>query len=241
MDWTSQHTKTKLTERAQGLNGRTYEVVSTGIPKPVRAYRKGGDGSDGRKAKRECIATVPTVELGILCAEQVERWARNADSGSDDAQRAQVAQQTRETLSASQARVEYLVTVPYAQMTVAQETLGNTGLHTTLMCRPAERYGPAAQPGHTLPRAALWRAVRQVNDDLVARGVEDRLGGDHPLNFHNEHHELERRLTRFLQDHYRWDADGEIEPFVDPLPPRTATSGTETLANHPSAGILTIE
>ena len=203
MKWSNHHTRKQMTTKAQGEEGRTYEVVSTGTMNPARAYSVKHE-PNRRPDKKTLIARVPTISLAVLATEQVERWEQNGDLHNEDPTVAKRAQETRDALNA-EPRFTYTFSVPVSQITTVQEALHDGGLDIHLNCMTPHR--AAVLKRAILPLAGLWKAINAVNEDLDMRGVQPNLPGPHLIEPYSAANRETTELLLLMQTHYRWDTD----------------------------------
>ena len=136
MKWRNHYTKKRLTMKANGDNGRTYEVVSTSIPHPVRAYSIERQPYT-RRTKRISIAVVPTIALAVMAAEQAERWEQNGDLSHENANVANSAKKKRQEMEDGP-RVRYELSIPVSQMITFQQNVPHDGLHIRINFTPED-------------------------------------------------------------------------------------------------------
>ena len=214
MNWNRKHAKTSLTMWAEPQRGYRFEVVAKDIQAPVKAH------ATTPEQKRHQIASVPTIEIGILAAERV--WEVEF--------RKQHSAEQMKTINQARAEgptVRYVLDVTEPQAMVAQQCIEFLyGTVTNMrMLHDDDPEGPGTA---LLQPASLWEAVQLVNEDLTTRGewppMRDILMQGAPGG--REAHDL----TLFLQNNYRWERDGTL---VEAIWPDQGATWVELAAQHP--------
>ena len=197
MIWRSRFEAKRSTLEANGINGRTYLVESRGNAKPTKVYE-----SD-RMGRKKTIATVPTLALGVMCAEHANAAATRIEAESANADTRERAAAQLERWSEG-AQAHYWLSVPHDRMAMIQEFLPLTRAVTALSMVDDGTVPPDAP---TIPPPAVWAAATRVNRDLAERGETPRI----PMhrNAGTERPET-AELLEMLQTSYRWDQDIQI-------------------------------
>ena len=194
LTWNRTYSRVKLTMEAQPEPGYRYEIISTGVPNPVNVH------ATTPYLPRKRAATVPTIELAMLCAEQLWRWAINNDAHPDNAgvtdQRRQAAQARLEDLM-SGPKVHYIIEIPTTQMMTAQYSLAHAGLNIDM--RPHFPDGEM-DPETVVDENRIYEAVSAVNQDLASQHLAPLLKVP-PLMYHVEN---PQQYLEMLQREYRW-------------------------------------
>ena len=196
MQWKTIHTRTAMKLTAHGRNGRRYEVVSAGIPKPVHTYSLNPDQkTPAGKVPRRRIATTPNIGLGILSAEQVERWERNGDLHHADPNIVSAEHEQRHREATGQHAI-YTLSAPISQMMVTQDALQDLGIGSQL---DFQQLGPRPEISRTIPLPSLRNAIEAVNDDLTAWDLQPRMKPPPMTELYPQ-----GNLVAFLQHNFRW-------------------------------------
>ena len=203
MNWSNHSTPKTMTMKAQGEEGRAYEVVSTGIMNPVRAYSV-ERGTTKRRHKKTLIARVPTINIALISAEEVERQERNGDIRHEDPAVVKRAQETRDALK-TEPRFTYTFSTPVSQMTTVQKTLDQAIFDIRLNCNLYQE--AATLKAAIIHLAELWKAIGAVNEELDIRGLQPKLPGPHLMTPYSATNPETTELQLLLQTHFRWDYD----------------------------------
>ena len=227
MKWSHYYTKKRLTMKANGDHGRAYEVVSTSIPGPVRAYSIERQPY-ARRPKRTSIAVVPTIALAVMAAEQAERWEQNGDLRHENADVANSAKTKRQEMEEGP-RVRYEFSIPVSQMITFQQNVPYDGLHIRINFTPEDN-APHEQ-NHPLPLTSIRNAIMAVNADLDKRGITPKLAEPKLMEPYSAADSFTMDLLLFLQNNFQWDIEGHM------LGNRWAKAGhnwTDVTTQHPT-------
>ena len=206
MKWSNHYTKKRMTMKAYGENSRAYEVVSTGIPSPVRAYSIERQPY-ARRPKRTSIAAVPTIELAVMAAEQAERWEQNGDLHNEDAEVANIAKTKRQEMEDGP-RVRYELSIPVSQMITFQQHLPYDVLHIRMNFTP-EDHDPHEQ-NNPLTLTSIRNAILAVNTDLDKRDITPKLAEPKLMEPYSAADPFTMDLLLFLQNNFQWDIAGNM-------------------------------
>ena len=197
MIWRSRFETKRTTLEANGLKGRAYLVESRGTTKPTKVYET------DRMGRRKTIATVPSLALGVMCAEHANSTGTHVEAESHDQDTKARAQAQLERWADGQ-HAHYWLSVPHDQMAMIQEFLPLMGASVRLSMVDD---GTVPPQSHTIPPPSVWAAATRANRDLTERGAEPTIpmhraaGTERPET---------AELLELLQTTYRWDTDVQI-------------------------------
>ena len=168
LHWQKTYSRSRLTMTAHSETAHTLVIISTGITNPVHVY----ETAPGQKGKTR-FATVPSIELAMLAAEDRNTVNLRGTAGSAEAQPGPLGdrrERARKILDELETGPKdyFIIEVPKTQSLNAQRTLELAGLHLRMA------------PHHPSPRlpAALHSPA---NADLPSgQGRQRRPGPGRP-------------------------------------------------------------
>ena len=221
--WHKKYDRNRTTMTAYTETGHTLTIISTGITNAVHTYEKGP--GDRKKTK---IATVPSTELAMLCAEQQHLYnLRGAAFGPEDSPKTANGRREKAAEVLEQMKHgpqdHFVIQVPKGQSLTAQRVLESAGLQLRMAPHlPPEDW---TIPG-LVPQTMIREAAVQVNEDLDRDGLAPLLklppilgGTDHPEEW-----------LAFFHREYRWDRAQKLAARVWEEEGR---SWPETAAGYP--------
>lgn len=222
--WHKNYNRKSLTMMAYTPTGHRMTIISTGIPNRVHAYMTGPD----KWQKKTLIATVPSIEHAMLCAEEHNlynlRGAAYGPEGSPETangRRERAAKVLEEMEHGPQDH--FVIQVPQFQSPTAQRVLEWIGLHL----RMTPYLPPEGWTIHGLvPQTMIREAAVQVNEDLDRDGLAPLLKLP-PILGRTDHSE---EWLAFLHREYRWDRKQKLAARVWEEEGR---SWPETAAGYP--------
>ena len=163
LHWNKKYSLNRATMTAHTDTGHTLTIISTGIPNPVQVY----ETAPGDKSRTR-FATVPSIELAMLAAEERNLVNLRATAGSPEEplnagdERAARARSMLDHLE-SGPKDYFIIEVPKVQSLTAQRTLELVGLH--LRMAPSHP-NPAYRIPAIVPQTRIYEAAVAVNADL---------------------------------------------------------------------------
>ena len=172
LNWHKKYSRDRATMTAHTDTGHTLMIVSTGITNPVQVY----ETAPGEKGRTR-FATVPSIELAMLAAEERNLVNLRAAAGSpegppDPADERRARARSMLDHLESGPKNYFIIEVPKAQAVTAQRTLELVGLHL----RMAPTYPNHAYRMHAIvPLSRIYEAAKAVNEDLSKDDLQPRL------------------------------------------------------------------